>query len=93
MIRHTVAALKGAPSEDAVQWLINRELVPHALGMLMVQSLPKGAELKEHCLPGAESVTFVLLEPGRSGPPTVLVRYTARRVGPASAGPAGGMAS
>jgi quercetin dioxygenase-like cupin family protein len=43
-----------------VQWLVNRELVPEALGMLMVQALAKGSRLSAHSLPGAESVTFVL---------------------------------
>jgi threonine dehydrogenase-like Zn-dependent dehydrogenase len=36
---------------------------------------------------------FELLEHGRAGPPKVLLRFNDSRVGPASAGPAGGMAS
>jgi quercetin dioxygenase-like cupin family protein len=54
MIRRTLAKTAG------VQWLVNRELVPEALGMLMVQTLSRGSGLPAHGLPGAESVTFLL---------------------------------
>ncbi len=58
----TVAALgrSAQPQGSQVQWLVNRERVPGALGMLMVQALTKGAELAAHRLPSAESVTFLL---------------------------------
>lgn len=61
MIRSSVTALReGPPPANAVQWLVNRDLVPAALGMLQVQALPKGAGLPAHCLAAAESVTFLL---------------------------------
>lgn len=62
MIRRTVAAWNESarPRTTGVQWLVNRELIPEALGMLMVQELSGGTKLPAHSLPGAESVTFLL---------------------------------
>jgi len=62
MIRRTIEALSGSSRQrtSGVQWLVNRELIPEALGMLMIQELTEGARLPEHSLPGAESVSFLL---------------------------------
>ena len=61
MIRRTLEAL-GPPASQAggTQWLVNQELTPGALGMLMVQTVAKGATLPAHHLLSAEAVTFVL---------------------------------
>jgi quercetin dioxygenase-like cupin family protein len=67
MIRRTLSAWGESSQQPThgVQWLVNRELIPGALGMLMIQALPKGARLPEHQLPVAEAVTFVLSGKGR----------------------------
>ncbi|UQA56802.1 cupin domain-containing protein [Polyangium aurulentum] len=70
MIRRTVNALGDGPRPrmDA-QWLVNGDIVPGALGMLLVQALSKGAELPVHTLPAAESVTFLLSGKGEWSAP------------------------
>nr|AYM53470.1 hypothetical protein [Cystobacter sp.] len=62
MIRRTLEAWNGSSRQRSggVQWLVNRELIPEALGMLMIQELSGGSGLPVHALPGAESVTFLL---------------------------------
>jgi quercetin dioxygenase-like cupin family protein len=61
MIRQTVEALGGSSTRaDGTQWLVNRDVTPGALGMLMIQTLSKGARMPAHLLSAAEAVTFVL---------------------------------
>jgi len=61
MMRRTIEAL-GEPASRAggTQWLVNQELTPGALGMLMIQTVSKGARVPAHHLLSAEAVTFVL---------------------------------
>jgi quercetin dioxygenase-like cupin family protein len=59
-------ALRDRPeAAPEVQWLVHEELAPGALGMLLVQALPKGAWLPAHRILAAESVTFLLAGRGR----------------------------
>jgi len=61
MIRRSVNALGNRPRRRKdVQWLVNGDVVPGALGMLLVQTQSKGTEMHTHMLPAAESVTFLL---------------------------------
>lgn len=61
MNRQSVAALSGDPQHASqVQWLVNRDLFPEALGTVLIRVLPGGAELPSHQLAMAESVTFLL---------------------------------